>query len=39
MILNNFLNSELFIEIMQKYNVWEEGNDMVYFPAKKLINQ
>ena len=39
MILNNFLNSELFIEIMQKYNVWEDGKDIVYFPAKKLINQ
>ena len=35
-ILNNFLNSELFAEIMKKYDVWEEGDDLVYFPVKNL---
>ena len=35
-ILNNFLNSELFAEIMKKYDVWEEGDNLVYFPVKNL---
>jgi len=35
-ILNNFLNSGLFAEIMKKYDVWEEGDNLVYFPVKNL---
>jgi glutathione S-transferase len=31
-ILRNFLDSKLFIEIMQVYDVWEEGSDPTYFP-------
>jgi glutathione S-transferase len=31
-ILKNFLDSKLFIEIMQVYDVWEEGSDPTYFP-------
>ena len=34
--LNNFLESKLFVEIMHSYEVWEEGSDLDYFPAKKL---
>tara|TARA_Y100000768_G_C23950603_1_gene669990 strand:+ start:905 stop:1558 length:654 start_codon:yes stop_codon:yes gene_type:complete len=35
-VLDNFLESKLFIEIMHNYKVWEEGSDLVYFPAKNL---
>lgn len=35
-VLDNFLESKLFIEIMHNYKVWEEGSDSVYFPAKNL---
>ena len=31
-ILRKFLDSKLFIEIMQVYDVWEEGSDPTYFP-------
>ena len=31
-ILRNFLDSKLFIQIMQEYDVWEEGSDPTYFP-------
>ena len=35
-VLDNFLESKLFIEIMHNYKVWEEEADSVYFPAKNL---
>ena len=35
-VLDNFLESKLFIEIMHNYKIWEEGSDSVYFPAKNL---
>tara|TARA_B100001250_G_C19804150_1_gene792452 strand:- start:1459 stop:2112 length:654 start_codon:yes stop_codon:yes gene_type:complete len=35
-LLNNFLDSRLFKEIMHTYEVWHEGSDLAYFPAKKL---
>ena len=35
-VLNNFLESKLFIEIMHNYKVWQEESDPVYFPAKNL---
>ena len=35
-VLDNFLESKLFIEIKHNYKVWEEGSDSVYFPAKNL---
>ena len=35
-VLDNFLESKLFIEIMHNYKVWEEGSDSVYFPVKNL---
>ena len=33
--LSNFLESDLFEEVMHNYNVWEEGSNPVYFPIKK----
>ena len=35
-VLDNFLESKLFIEIMHNYKVWQEESDSVYFPAKNL---
>ena len=35
-ILNNFLASELFKEIMHNYDVWRDGSELVYFPLKNL---
>ena len=35
-VLDNFLESKLFTEIMHNYKVWEEGSDSVCFPAKNL---
>ena len=31
-VLFNFLDSDLFQDIMFKYEVWEEGSTSVYFP-------
>jgi glutathione S-transferase len=31
-VLFNFLESELFKDIMLKYDVWEENSTSVYFP-------
>ena len=31
-VLFNFLESELFKDIMLKYDVWEENSTAVYFP-------
>ncbi len=35
-VLSNFLESKLFTDIMQNYEVWEEGSELVYFPPKNL---
>tara|TARA_B100000609_G_C17177745_1_gene415320 strand:- start:232 stop:885 length:654 start_codon:yes stop_codon:yes gene_type:complete len=35
-VLSNFLGSKLFTDIMQNYEVWEEGSELVYFPPKNL---
>jgi glutathione S-transferase len=34
--LNNFLNSELLVNIMHKYKKWEEGDDPQTFPYKPI---
>ena len=31
-LLNNFLKSSLFKEVMFNYKVWEEGKEPIYFP-------
>ena len=38
-VLNNFLESKLFKEIMHDYEIWEEGSDLVYFPLNTSIAQ
>ena len=35
-LLNQFLDSELFKTIMYKYDVWDDQNEPVYFPATIL---
>ena len=33
-LLNNFLDSKLFEEIMHSYEIWEEGAETAFFPKK-----
>ena len=34
-LLNNFLEYEIFKEVMINYEVWEEGSHPVYFPTSR----
>ena len=32
-VLHNYMKSELFNDVMFKFDVWEEGSEKVYFPV------
>ena len=38
-LLNNFLDSKLFEEIMHTYEIWEEGAETAFFPSKNYSSK
>ncbi len=38
-LLNNFLVSKLFEEIMHTYEIWEEGAETAFFPSKNYSSK
>ena len=38
-LLKNFLDSKLFEEIMHTYEIWEEGAEIAFFPAKNYSSK
>jgi len=38
-LLNNFLDSKLFEEIMHTYEIWEEGSETAFFPVKNYSSK
>ena len=38
-LLNNFLDSKLFEEIMHTYQIWEEGAETSFFPAENYSSK